>query len=176
MPSCSHQAERAGTAKPLSARSSTARPASGSVGAHDPLEDGDYPPAGVHRPRAQDGGNELVGVPVEDEQGMIHMLAVVAMVGRAFLLPVGGVGGAVQIEQNVGRRSAGLLPTELLALLPIDVAERDGKLVAGAAVTAFSSRDRVGWLARSNPLSGRRPQTHLSSGSWRSVSASFWSS
>jgi len=43
-------------------------------------------------------------------------------------------------------------------------------------LTAFSRRENVGWLARSAPLTGRRPHTSFSSGSPRSVSASSWSS
>ena len=43
-------------------------------------------------------------------------------------------------------------------------------------VAAFSRREMVGWLARSAPLSGKEPQTILSSGSSRRESESFWSS
>jgi hypothetical protein len=41
---------------------------------------------------------------------------------------------------------------------------------------AFSSREKVGWLARSVPLSGKEPQTTLSKGSSRKEFESFWSS
>ena len=77
----------------------------GPQGTHHPLEDGDHPPAGVHGAGPQDGGDELVGLAVEDEQRMIHVLAVVAVVGAAFLLAVRRVVGAIQIEQDVGGRT-----------------------------------------------------------------------
>ena len=41
------------------------------------------------------------------------------------------------------------------------------------ALGAFSRRERVGWLAESAPVSGRRPKTSFNSGSFRSASASF---
>jgi hypothetical protein len=53
-------------------------------------QDGHYPVAGVDCPGAQDGRNQLIGVPVEDEQQVIHMLAVVAVIAAAFLGPVRG--------------------------------------------------------------------------------------
>lgn len=42
----------------------------------------------------------MLGVAVEDEQGVIHVLAVVAMIGRALLVAVGGVVGAVTVKEN----------------------------------------------------------------------------
>jgi hypothetical protein len=41
---------------------------------------------------------------------------------------------------------------------------------------AFSSREIVGWLARSGPVSGKRPNASFKSGSVRSMSESSWSS
>ena len=41
---------------------------------------------------------------------------------------------------------------------------------------AFSSRDRVGWLIRSSPVSDKRPQASLNAGSKRKTSRSSQSS
>ena len=107
-------------------------------------EDGDDAAAGVHRARAQDGGDELVGVAVEDEQGVVHVLAVVAVVAAALLLAVRRVVGAVQVEQHVGRDAS----RRALAFLQVDRHQRLGQAVAGAAV------DRV-LQAREGRLTGQ---------------------
>jgi hypothetical protein len=120
--------------------------------ADDALEHGDHPPARVHGPGTQDGRDELVGVPIEDKQRMVHVLPVVAMVGRTFLLAVSGVIGAVHVEQNVYRRSAGLVLTDLLPLLQIDAAERDGELIASACGHGILQ-------AREGRLAGQVPST-----------------
>ncbi len=43
-------------------------------------------------------------------------------------------------------------------------------------VAVFSSREMVGWLAKSTPLWGKEPHTTLSKGSSRKEFESFWSS
>ena len=48
----------------------------GAQGAHHALEDRSDPRAAVGIAAAQDGGDELVRFPVEDEQGMVHVLPV----------------------------------------------------------------------------------------------------
>jgi hypothetical protein len=49
----------------------------------------------VHGARAQDGGEQLVGLTVEDEQRLVHMLVVIAVVGAALLGPMRRVVGGV---------------------------------------------------------------------------------
>jgi hypothetical protein len=46
-----------------------------------------------------------LGIAVEDQQGMIHMLAVVAVVGGAFLVAVGRIVGAIAVQENAPRRA-----------------------------------------------------------------------
>ena len=125
-PPASHQAYRAGTAKPLSARSSIgdARPARPQR-PHQALEDGHGAPGAVGVARAQDGGDELVGVAVEDQQRVVHVLAVVAVVGGPLLLAVGRVVGPVQVEQDPRGRPAPL------PLPEVDRAQGHGQAVAG---------------------------------------------
>jgi len=59
--------------------------------------------AGVGVTRSQDGRNELTALPVEDEQGMVDVLLVVAVVVAAFLIAMGGIVGRVEVEQNLLR-------------------------------------------------------------------------
>jgi hypothetical protein len=57
----------------------------------------------MDRARSQDGGDQLVGLAVKDQQGVVHVLLVVPVIGTAFLLPMGRIVGAVQIEDQVGK-------------------------------------------------------------------------
>jgi hypothetical protein len=84
----------------------------------------------VRRAWTQDGGDELVGLAVEDQQGVIHVLAVVAMVAAAFLRAVGRIVSAVEIQQHLAGRTA----RHPLALLQIDADQRLRQALAGAAV------------------------------------------
>ena len=68
---------------------------SGPQGLDQPLEDGEDPVAAVGIARPQDRGDQLVAIPVEEQQGVIHVLAIVAVVGGAFLVAVGGIVGAI---------------------------------------------------------------------------------
>jgi hypothetical protein len=78
--------------------------------------------------RAQDRGDQLPGVRVEDEERMVHLLAVVAVVSRPLLLAVRRVVGAIEIEHQ----PAG--STVPLPLAHIDFHEGFGKLIAGVPI------------------------------------------
>jgi hypothetical protein len=104
-----------------------ARPA-GTQGAHHARKDGDGAVAGVGIAGAQHGGDELAGVAVEDQQRVIHVLAEVAVVGRAFLLAVGGIIGAVTVQQDVLRHAI------TCPLAEVDLKERPGQPVAGPRI------------------------------------------
>jgi len=91
----------------------------------------------------------LVGVTVEHEQGVVHMLAIVAVVGRPLLFPVRGVVGAVDVqddvcgtavaltraqghaEQGVGQSPAGVAPHRIL--------EARQRRLAGEVLVALGS-------------------------------------
>ena len=104
---------------------------------------------------------------------MVHVLAVVAVVAAALLLAVRRIVGAVQVEQHLG----GHAPCHAFAFLQIDRHECAGQAVTGAAVNGvLQARERRLAGQVSGRLVGRRPQTSLSSGSRRKVSASSWSS
>jgi hypothetical protein len=83
-----------------------------------------HPTAGRHGAGAQDGGDEVVRLAVEDEQRVVHVLAVVAVVAAVLLVAVGRVVGAIQVEQEVGGATTGAEP---LALLQIDAHQRRGQ-------------------------------------------------
>ena len=53
--------------------------------------------------RPQDRRDELGGLTVEHQQGMVHVLAVVAVVGTPFLLSVRGIVRAVQVQHDMRR-------------------------------------------------------------------------
>ena len=103
---------------------------------------------------AQDGGDELPGVAVEDQQRVVHVLAVVAVVGAAFLLPVRRVVGAVQVEHDVrpARRRAPAPPDRPPPAPP----PSDSSPVPRPRSPA--ARRSAGWPGRDRcPASGRRP-------------------
>ena len=54
---------------------------------------------GVARP--QQRRDELVGLPIEEQQRVVHVLAIVPMVGRALLRPVRGISGAVDVDHEM---------------------------------------------------------------------------
>jgi hypothetical protein len=64
------------------------------------LEHGFDPGTAVGIAGAQDHGDELAGLTIEDEQGMEHVLAVVAMIGAPFLLSMGGIIRAIEVEDD----------------------------------------------------------------------------
>jgi hypothetical protein len=105
---------------------------------------------------------------VEDEQGMVDVLAVVAVVEGAFLISVSGIVGRVKVHEHP------LRGTVLLPLREVKLEEDLGyPRWQELLVAAFSIREMVGWLARSGPLSGKEPQQSLSRGYSRRVSESF---
>ena len=87
-------------AKPASALSSIAT--SGQLSrkrAHDALQEGHRRVAGVGGARPQDRRDEVPGLAVEDEQGMVHVLPEVAVVGAPFLVAVGRIVGGVEVQE-----------------------------------------------------------------------------
>lgn len=111
------------------------------------------------------GHDELIRLAVEEQQGVIHMLLVVAVIGAPFLIAIGGIVGAIGIDQDVDGAIG------LLALGQIDTEECPGRPVAGLEVNGVLEAGERG-LARSGSP-GRRPQTSLRRRSDRKVSASF---
>ncbi len=65
---------------------------------------------------------------VEDEKRMVHMLPVVAVVARAFLLTVGGLVGRVEIHKHLLGSAAA--PA---SLREVEFEEHFGYLAAGAS-------------------------------------------
>jgi hypothetical protein len=95
------------------------------------------------------------------------VLLVVAVVVGALLLAVGRIVCRVEVQQNT------LGGAVFAPLAHVELEESQGHPVAERASTEFSRRERVGWLARSSPLSGREPHASFRSGSARKESASF---
>jgi hypothetical protein len=73
----------------------------------------------------------LVGVAIEDEQGEVHVLPVVPVVGRALLLAVRGIIRPIQIEQHSRGRLPRCLVGESLSCVEGDGPERQRHPVAG---------------------------------------------
>ncbi len=78
--------------------------------------------------RTQHGRDELVRLAVEDEQRVVHVLAVVPVVGAAFLLPVGRIIRAVEVEHDVGGHAVPL------PLAQVDLPQGQGQAVAALAI------------------------------------------
>src|SRR5450759_4918348 len=73
--------------------------------ADEAAEDQNDKAAGVDGAGAKDRGDQVLGVTIEDEQRVIHMLAVIAMVGGPLLIAVGRVSGAVAVEEDASGRT-----------------------------------------------------------------------
>jgi hypothetical protein len=101
----------------------------------------------------------LVGVAVEDEQRMVHVRAVVAMVGGSFLLPIGRIVGAVEVQEDAAGRF--VLP----ACRQVEVEQRVREAPTGVPIPRILPARQRGLAGRRHPVSGRRPQTSLSKGS-----------
>ncbi len=80
----------------------------------------------MDRAGPQDRRDELVGFAIEDEQGEVLVLGIVAVVGGALLLAMRWIVGPVQVEHEVGGDAC------LFPLPEIDLAQRLGQAVAGA--------------------------------------------
>ncbi len=57
---------------------------------------------------AEDGGDELIGLPVKDEHGMVDVLAVKAVIGATFLVAVDRVVRSVDIQNQRTRHTSPL--------------------------------------------------------------------
>jgi hypothetical protein len=108
---------------------------------------------------------------------MIHVLAIVAVIGRPLLRAMGGIVGTVDVEHEVGGTAV------LLPCAHVNGQKRVRQRGTGVPIyRVLQARERrltgqVGLTLRTPAAdSGRRPQTSLSKGSERRVSASFWSS
>src|SRR5215469_8857964 len=120
--------------------------------------------------RAQARCQPASGVALEDEYGMIHVLAVGTVEKAELLLAVGGIVGGVEIEQDLPAL-ADMVAAETDELLAPSVTE--ARQIAGAG-TVFPTAER-----------GLRPRgaspsfssaTICNSGSWNRRSASLVSS
>jgi hypothetical protein len=100
------------------------------------LEDGEGSLAGMGRPRTEHRGDQVAGVPIEDQQGMEHVLLAVPMVGDALLVASAGraslgdplrcrVIGAVEVEDDA------LGDPIASSFLQMELHERHGEVVAG---------------------------------------------
>jgi len=97
------------------------------------FEDADHPATGMRCPLAQHGSDEVVGVTVEDEQRvvqMVHVLAVVAMIAAALLLTMRRIVGAVQIKQRMARHAT----CHALPFPHIQRHQRLRQVIAGAPI------------------------------------------
>ncbi len=119
---------------------------------------------------AQDGSDEVRRATVEDQEGMGHMLAVVALVAGALPVAVRRVIGAVAVAENPRRGPS------CSRWRRYRVTNAKARRLQMRRSTQLSRRERVGRLARSWPDSGSWPQTGVKSGSARRASASSWSS
>ena len=70
--------------------------------------------------------NQLVGVTIEDQQGVVHVLPIEGMIGGPFLGTIGRVIGAIEVQENPLRHAV------TLAFTQIELDEGDGQAVAGA--------------------------------------------
>ena len=114
--------------------------------------------------------DEVPTLAVKDQEWMVHVLLVVAMVVATFLIAMGGVVGGIEVQKDF-LRSAILAP-----LCEVDLEEDFGYPVARASRGGVLKPADGRLLARSAPLSGKEPHTTLSKGSSRRESESFWSS
>ncbi len=123
---------------------------------------------GVARP--QKCRDQVSALAIEDEQRMVDVLLVVAVIEGALLLSVGGIVGSIKVQKYFLRSAI------LLSLIQIELEENLGYLAA----RAFSSRvlhPRDGRLARKvGAALGRRGVGELEQESSRKESESFWSS
>ena len=123
---------------------------------------------GVARP--EERRDQVPALSVEDQQGMVHVLLIVAVVVGTFLLPVGRISGRIEVQKHL------LWSTVFSSLSQVEFEDCLGIGWQERLLAAFSKREMVGWLARSSPLSGKEPQTSLNKGSSRKELESFWSS
>src|SRR5215208_1441641 len=85
--------------------------------------------------------DQVPALAVEDEQRMVDVLAVVAVVVAAFLLAVGGVVGCVEVQKN-------LIWSAVLLSLPEVKLEEDFGYLAARASRGRILHPRDGTLAR----------------------------
>ncbi len=108
---------------------------------------------------------------VEDEQRMVDVLAVIAVIEGAFLLSVYRIVGGVEVQKDL-LWSAIALPLSKVGL------EEDFGYLAARAFVRRVLKSREGRLARQigAALGQCEPQESLNRGSSRKKSESFWSS
>jgi len=120
-------------------------------GGDEAAEDGDHAVAGVHGPVTQDSGDKVVGVPVEDQQRMVPVLAVIAVVAAPLLLAVSWIVGAVQIEEHVVRHAAAL------AFLQVDGNQGLGQPVTRPSVDRILQARERGLARQVGAVLGQAP-------------------
>ena len=117
--------------------------------AYQPPQYRDRPATGMNRALAQRRDEQLVGLAVKDEQQVVHVLLVIAVLGAAFLRAMHLAVGAVQIHQRLRQ------------------------LVAGAGVDRVLQSGERQLTGQIGLRLGSAPQTSLSSEWEHSVVASF---
>jgi hypothetical protein len=79
----------------------------GTEQADQPAQDRHAPSTSMGIARSEDGTDQLVGLPIEDQQWVEHVLAEVAMVAAPFLFTMCRIIRAIKVEQDVVRHTAG---------------------------------------------------------------------
>lgn len=113
-------------------------------------------PVSVARP--QQRADQMPALAVEDHEWVVHMLTVVAMVGRAFLISVCGIIGRIEIQEDLPRSA-------VLAPLPkIEFEECLGHPVAAAHVGRILQAADGRLAGEIRPALGQRAAHHLEQG------------
>ena len=77
---------------------------------------------------AQHGQNQMIGVAIEDQQRMVHVLPIVGMVGRPFLRAIGRIVRPIPVQHDALGHPVALSFTE------IELHQCDRQAITGAAV------------------------------------------
>ena len=111
---------------------------------------------GVARPKER--ADQVPAFAVEDEQGMVDVLFVVAVVVATFLIAVGGICGRVEVQEYLFRSSV------LASLLEVELEECLGHPVASASGGRVLQPGDSGLARQIRPALGHRPAQELEQG------------
>ena len=95
---------------------------------HNPLEDVDDAVTGMRDTGTQHDRDELIGLPLEEQERVVHVLLIIPVIGVPFLVAVRGIIGAIGIDQDVGGT------TRLLVLSEVDAKKHLSQAVAGLVI------------------------------------------
>jgi hypothetical protein len=96
--------------------------------AHEPAQHQHEEAAAVGVAWSEHRRDQLAGVAVEDQEWVVHVLLIEAVVGDTLLVAMGGIVGAIDIDQHLAGWS---VPA---ALADVEVDERDRQSLDGVAV------------------------------------------